>query len=203
MRTPRSLALTLTLLLVAAPALAQQSAAPEQATPPAAGEMMRDGGMMGQGGDMMMGRGGRMMMGRGGGMMGRGGGMMRGRGGMMMPMMGFTRHVEGWLAFLKTELKIAAPQEKAWDAFADAVRANASAMRETGMPMMGRMGRMGRWRNGETLPQRLAAREQMLEAALANVKRLKAAADPLYAVLSDEQKRTAEELVGAMRTRMY
>jgi LTXXQ motif family protein len=178
MRTHRPLLLTAALLFAAAPALAQQSSAPLPGNPPAMGDTMRNGGMM----EM---EGGGMMMGRGGGMMPM----------MMMPMMGIGRHVEGWLAFIKTELKIAEPQEKLWSAFADAVRANAKAMQEGGMPMMGRMrGRQG----GETLPEGLAARERMLEVALANVKRLKAAADPLYAALNAEQKRTADELVGRM-----
>jgi hypothetical protein len=165
MRIHRPLLLIAPLLLLAMPALAQQSGASQPATPPATGDTMRGGGMMGRGGGMMP---------------------------MMMPMIGMGRHTEGWLAFIKTELKIAEPQEKAWNAFAEAVRANAKAMQEGGMPMMGR-GRRGQ--GGISLPDSLAAREKMLGTALANVKRLKEAADPLYAALNDEQKRTADELL--------
>ncbi len=56
--------------------------------------------------------------------------------GMMRAMMGqygmgmMTGHVEGRLAFLKTELKITDAQLPLWNKFADAVRDNAKAMKE-------------------------------------------------------------------------
>src|SRR6185312_802773 len=40
------------------------------------------------------------------------------------------RHLEGHLAFFKTELKITDEQMPQWDAFANTVRANAKAMTE-------------------------------------------------------------------------
>src|SRR5258708_7938518 len=56
----------------------------------------------------------------------------------MMPggvMMGMGDHVEGRLAFLKTELNITDAQTAQWNAFADVVRGNAKAMKEGhGMP---------------------------------------------------------------------
>src|SRR5215472_16748746 len=108
--------LVLLLGLSAAPALAQQQAHPEHhppaaATPEAA---MPSQGM--PGGMPMMGMM-RMMMGEGG------------MGGMpMMAMM--AGHVEGRLAFLKTELKITDAQLPLWNNFAEAVRANAKAMQD-------------------------------------------------------------------------
>ena len=63
-----------------------------------------------------------MMMGE------RGGGM-----GMMSAMAG---HVEGRLAFLKTELKITDTQQPLWNKFADALRDNAKTMTQV---MQGRM----------------------------------------------------------------
>ena len=102
--------LVLMLALIAGPALAQQPQHDEHhpaAPPPAAGPGM-PGGMAG-GGDMPMMR---MMMGRDG-----------------MSMMGaMARHVEGRLAFLKTELKITDTQLPLWNAVADAMRANAKSM---------------------------------------------------------------------------
>ena len=50
--------------------------------------------------------------------------------GCMMPMMGMSDHVAGRLAFLKAELKITDAQLPQWNAFADALRAHATQMRE-------------------------------------------------------------------------
>ena len=46
-------------------------------------------------------------------------------------------HVEGRLAFLKTELKITDAQLPLWNAVADAIRANAKGMGEMSGGMMG------------------------------------------------------------------
>lgn len=129
----------------------------------------------------MMGRG---MMGQG--MMGQGGMGM----GMMGPMMG-AHHIEGRIAFLKTEIKITAAQLQLWDAVADAMRANAKSM--TGLA--GGMMPMG---GAASLPDRLAAREKLLSGRLDALRKYKAAAEPLYAALSDEQKKTADELMPGM-----
>ncbi len=45
-----------------------------------------------------------------------------------------------------------------------------------------------------TLSARLAAREKVMTARLDAVQKLKAAVDPLYAALTDEQKKVAEKL---------
>jgi hypothetical protein len=46
-----------------------------------------------------------------------------------------------------------------------------------------------------TLPDKLAMREKMMTAHLDTLRKLKAAVDPLYAALSDEQKKTADEIM--------
>ena len=46
-----------------------------------------------------------------------------------------------------------------------------------------------------TLPERLAASERRLEAALAGLHKLKPAANTFYAMLSDEQKHEADSLI--------
>jgi hypothetical protein len=61
---------------------------------------------------------GAMMMSPGGGMA-----MMGGPGGMGM--MWMADHIDGRIAFLKAELKITEAQMSPWNAFADALRANA------------------------------------------------------------------------------
>jgi len=165
--------LVLTLALIAVPALAQQPQRDEHhppAPPTAAGPGM-PGGMAG-GGDMPMMGMMRMMMGRDG-----------------MGMMGaMARHVEGRLAFLKTELKITDAQLPLWNAVADAMRANAKSMGDMASGMMGGS-------QTASLPDKLAMREKMMTAHLEALRKFKAAADPLYAALSDEQKKTADELL--------
>ena len=61
---------------------------------------------------------------------------MMGPGGMMSMMMSMAGHVEGRIAFLKTELKITDAQTPQWNAFADALRANAQRIREMRTTMM-------------------------------------------------------------------
>ena len=165
--------LMLALGLLAAPALAQQAVQPEH---------HQGGAMMGMGG-AMMGTGGMPMTGWHRMMMGAGGigGM-----GMMSAMAG---HVEGRLAFLKTELKITDAQLPLWNKFADALRNNAKTMGEV---MRGGTASGGQ---SATLPERLATREKFLTARLDALRNLKAAVDPLYAALSDEQKKTADEIM--------
>ena len=107
-----------------------------------------------------------------------------------MPMMAaMAGHVEGRLAFLKAELKITEAQLPLWNAVADAIRANAKGMTE--MMSGGMMGAS----QATTLPDKLAMREKMMTAHLEALRKLKAAVDPLYAALSDEQKKTADELL--------
>jgi hypothetical protein len=119
----------------------------------------------------------------------------------MMPMpamMGMADHTEGWLAFLRTELRITDAQKPSWDKFAEAVHANAKAMAE-------RPGTMMMTQPGSalaSLPARLAAGEEALAAQLEAVHRLKAGAEPLYAVLTDGQRKTFDELTAAPRGMM-
>jgi hypothetical protein len=110
--------------------------------------------------------------------------MMTGQGGM--PMM--AKHIEGRLAFLKTELKITDAQLPLWNAFAQVMRDDASTMQAMPHPMM-------EMNKATTLPNKLAARETMLTARLEAARKLKAAADPLYAALTADQKKTADEIM--------
>jgi hypothetical protein len=168
--------LVVILALVAAPVLAQQEQH-EQHHPAAPGAALPQEGMPG---GAMQGAGGMPMT----GMMR----MMMGQDGMAgMPMM-MAGHVEGRLAFLKTELKITEPQLPLWNAVADAIRANAKGMGAMSEGMMGST-------QAGTLPDKLALREKMMTAHLEALRKFKAAVDPLYAALSDEQKKTADELL--------
>ena len=118
--------------------------------------------------------------------------MMMGQGGMdHMAMMAtaMSEHAEGRLAFLKTELKITDAQLPLWNNFAQAVRDNAKAM---GSMMQGGLIRMNQ---SATLPDKLTIRERMMTAHLEALRKLRTAVDPLYAALTDEQKKAADQLM--------
>lgn len=98
-------------------------------------------------------------------------------------------HVEGRLAYLKTELKITNAQEALWNSYAAAARDNANAMLAHCNAMMSQRGA-----SSATLPDRLDQHVQLMEAQLDAVRAMNKALRPLYAVLSDSQKRTVDQL---------
>jgi hypothetical protein len=110
--------------------------------------------------------------------------MMMGQDGMHM----MAGHIEGRLAFLKTELKITDAQLPLWNAFAQAMRDNATAMAAMPHAMTG-------IDQAPAFPDKLAARETLLTARLEAVRKLKVAADPLYIALYADQKKTANEIM--------
>jgi hypothetical protein len=135
-------------------------------------------GMMGNMGQMMPMM--RQMMGQQEGMgMGMGPGM-----GMGMPF----EHVEGRIAFLKAELRITDAQKPQWDAFADAMRANSKAHQAVHEQMTGNA-KPSSW------PEHLAFQQKALSTRLDGLKTLETAAKPLFATLSDEQRKLADQLL--------
>jgi hypothetical protein len=110
---------------------------------------------------------------------------------MVLPLLGTSDHIEGRLAFLKTELKITQAQLPLWDAFAAAARANAAQENE----LIALENSAMNTDNTPSLPQQLEAHEKHLATHLKMLKRITAALLPLYASFSDEQKKTAEALV--------
>lgn len=174
-------------------ATAGAAATPPTATPPATempasrpaappmGGMMN--GMMGGGMGGMMGNMDQMMS-----MMRMMHSMMPQAGGQVRMQMMPTEHVEGRIAFLKAELGITEAQLPKWTAYADALRATAKTMR--GAMMNGMAG-------GKTMamPARMDAMVAMMTARLETLKSTTAAAKALYAVLTDAQKKLADELI--------
>lgn len=185
MNTLTALAVVLGLALAGGPVLAQQATDPHHpgGQPPAAAKPAQPGPGMGMMGGGMM--GGMPMM--QGGMMQ--GGMMQGEG-MHGMQMGPGKHVEGRLAFLRAEIKITDAQTAQWNVFADAVRAASKSM-AAAMPMHGRRANLPK----STWLDRMDQDEQAATQRLAAVKSVRAAAEPLYAQLSDEQKKVADELM--------
>jgi LTXXQ motif family protein len=106
-------------------------------------------------------------------------------------MCGKARYIDGRLAFLKTELKITAEQEQVWNDYADTVRANAKSMKEQCEEMKEAKGEDKR----PPLPERLDLRTKMMEARLDALRAKSKALKPLYDALSDDQKKTADELI--------
>lgn len=145
----------------------------------------------GQPTDPMMGPGmmGQGMMGWGmGGMGGMGPGMhgMMGRGMMMRvgPM------IEGRLAYQKAELQITDAQSGVWSQYADAMRAMGSKMQDMHRTMMPAM------RTGHAV-ERLDAHIKHMESMIEGLKSMKPATEALYNALSDEQKKTADLVLGS------
>jgi hypothetical protein len=106
----------------------------------------------------------------------------------MMGMMGMAEHVEGRIAFLKTELKITEAQMPQWNAFADALRANARRISEMRTIMM-QGGMMSQDGASISALDRLDRMEKMMSGMLDAVKGIRAALAPLYAVFTEEQKK--------------
>lgn len=173
--------------LLAVPALAQDASDNTSEMGMMGGDcpMMRMmGGGMGQG---MMGRG--MMMEQGKAGDGMGPGMMRGHRMGMMRGARMGAMVEARLAYLKFELGITDAQKDAWAAYADAVRARVGNMQGVHQAMMETM------QAGNAL-DRMDARIKGMETMLSSLKEVKPAAEKLYASLSDDQKKVADQLIG-------
>jgi len=133
---------------------------------------------------------GRMMM--NGPMMGYG------RKGGSGPMMGFDSEgmldrIDGRLAFIKTELAIRKDQTKQWDDLATVIRDNAEVHNSMMRSMMEDM------HSGEyaelPLPERLTIMETRMEARVEQIRSVREALDALYAVLDDDQKKTADDIM--------
>jgi len=135
-------------------------------------------------GEMM---GGEMMGGDMGGMMSVMPMMRMMQGGDGMGMMPFD-HIEGRIAFYKAEIGITDAQLPQWNAFADAMRSSAKGMR-TAMTLMMQAGMP------TTAPARSDVMVQIMSVRLDAMKATAAAGKALYAVLTDAQKKTADELM--------
>lgn len=117
------------------------------------------------------------------------------RGAMMSP-----ERIEGRLAFLKTELKITEAQAPQWNAYAEFKRNQAKALQARHAAFKEQRAAHKKdgaeRRESRPLPERLAAREKMIEQHLAEMKQSKAVIEPLYNALSPEQRKTADQLMG-------
>lgn len=178
-----------TMLVFSAPVLANEAhhttGSGDGSPPAAAAEKAEDAG----GGSTMPMMGSSMMS---DGMMKMMMDMMSGDNSPMGQMMS-PAHVEGRIAFLKTELKLTEGQQRLWDAVADALRANASTAKDmmAGMPA----GMMSGGSNAGTPIERIELDEKTLSTRLEGLRRLKTALKPFYASLDNAQKAVADKLL--------
>lgn len=98
-------------------------------------------------------------------------------------------HIEGRLAYIKAELKITADQETFWNSYAAAARDNANTMLAHCTTMMSQRGA-----SAVSLPERLDQHEQLMAAQLDAIRAMNKALKPVYAALSDSQKKAADQL---------
>lgn len=125
---------------------------------------------------------------QGGGMQGgmKQGGMMQGN---AMGPARMSSMTEGRLAFLKAELQINDAQEDVWKEYSDAVKNRMAGMQDMRMQMMKTM------QDGNATA-RMDTRISGMQAMLDALKAVKPVTDKLYAALSDEQKKVADQLIG-------
>jgi hypothetical protein len=102
---------------------------------------------------------------------------------------GMLDRVEGRLAFIKAELKITDAQTPAWNQLAEVVRAAAKHHNERMRTVLTRE------EKARTLPERLEAHEQLIAARLDEIKQIKTSLNNLYGVLSEDQKKEADDIV--------
>ena len=109
--------------------------------------------------------------------------------------------IEARLAYLKTALKITDAQQPQWEAFANTLRKHA---RDTDQRIKARRAQVAQGHHDRkaTAIERLERRQARLAAVSARLNDTLAAAKPLYAALSPEQQKIADELLGSGRHRM-
>jgi|FEC22Drversion2_1045045.scaffolds.fasta_scaffold00587_15 LTXXQ motif family protein len=156
-----------------------QSTPQTPAPPPPSGATGGKMGMMGQDG-VMCGDMKQMMS-----MMHDMHAMMKAQAGMM------SQRAEADIAKFKADLKITDAQLPQWNRFADALSGWAKAMDDSHRQLMTPA--------GDTLPGRLGKVDKSLANHLASVKAVEDALQPLYASLSEEQKKVADAIrIGPM-----
>ena len=163
-----------------------------QGTGPAPGEATQAQGQPGMGGMPMMNTMGGMMNMMSNMPMMNMMGMMRMMGPGMAGMATIER-VEGRIAFLRAELRITDAQASAWNAFADALRTNAKTLGEVRAAMMPQPS--AGQQQAPTMAERLALQERWLLARLEGTRTIRSAFTKLHDSLSDDQKKSANELL--------
>lgn len=102
-------------------------------------------------------------------------------------------HIDGQLAYLKTELKITDAQMPQWIVFANAFRADKEKNARLCKTTENEESR-SKMMSG-SLPDSLGMMAARLTVRLESIRAMETAVRPLYAILSQEQKKTADEIM--------
>lgn len=112
----------------------------------------------------------------------------------------FGRHIEGWIAFLKAELKITEQQQPRWEAFAEALRDSATRWRRL-RDEMGEAREKAeeqgteKERKPKSAVERLERWVTFAELGLETARSFHAAFKPLYEEMTVDQKQQADMLL--------
>lgn len=99
------------------------------------------------------------------------------------------QHMDGKLAYMRAELHITDAQLPQWDTFTEAVRSAMAKLQQAYPPPMQLRAR------SMPMPDQFEHQVSLLTAQVDAIRSMEAPANALYASLSDEQKRTANELI--------
>jgi hypothetical protein len=97
--------------------------------------------------------------------------------------------LDGRLAYLKSELNITDAQIEAWNGYAEAAKGQVAVMQGMHNGMMEAM------QKGSAI-ERMDARIKSMQAMVEAMNTVKPATEKLYAVLTAEQKKSADQLIG-------
>lgn len=101
------------------------------------------------------------------------------------------QHVDGQLAFIKAELNITQEQEPAWGVFAESFRADKQKKMSSCLSDQEQARRLA----SANLLDSMKVMEMRLSDQLNSLRGMEAAIQPLYGVLSKEQKKKADEIL--------
>ena len=99
------------------------------------------------------------------------------------------RRIEGQLAYFRAELRITEAQTSQWNAFAEAIRTQSEKLRQATQQAMAGSA------SSNSAPNQMERRIALLSANLEAMRAIAPSAKPLYEALSEEQRRTADELM--------
>ena len=114
------------------------------------------------------------------------------------PAMTLSERVEARLAYMRTALKITAGQQAQWDAYANVQRKHAAAMEKRFQERRAQMAQgKGTERKRPTAVERHQFQRDRMVAATQRLDELLTVEKPLYAALTPDQQRVADEVLKA------
>lgn len=100
-------------------------------------------------------------------------------------------HIDGQLAYLKTELKITDLQTQQWNIFAQAFRAETEKKAQLCREAV----EQARSGGSVNLLDSMKSTEDQMAKRLDSLRAMRAAVQPLYSILTKEQRKTADEIM--------